>query len=180
MDVDTLVAQCIEAIAESQPRKAVRSVLDRALSGGQLARALGDPVGGLNLLYRSKDLTVLNVVWPPRMCLFPHDHRMWAAIGIYGGREDNSFFRRQGSGIVPSGGKSLAEGDVLLLGDDAIHSVENPVRAHTGAIHVYGGDFFAVPRSQWSSESQKEEPYDVEAVRHQFELAERQSETTTE
>lgn len=180
MDVDQLVAECVEAITEGEPRTAIRTVLDRALADGQLAGAVGTPLSGLNTLYRSSDLTVLNVVWPPRICLFPHDHRMWAAIGIYRGREDNAFFRRQGHGIIPSGGKTLTEGEVLLLGDDAIHSVENPVRAYTGAIHVYGGDFFAVPRSQWDAKSLEEEPYDLEAVRRQFELAERESRTTAE
>jgi predicted metal-dependent enzyme (double-stranded beta helix superfamily) len=180
MDVDQLVADCREAVTEVQPRTAVRTVLDRALADRQLADSLGPPVSGLNTLYRSTDLTVLNVVWPPRICLFPHDHRMWAAIGIYRGREDNAYFRRQGRGIISAGGKTLTEGDVLLLGDDAIHSVENPVNAYTGAIHVYGGDFFDVPRSQWDAESLEEEPYDIEAVRRQFELAERESKTNAE
>lgn len=180
MDADELVAQCIEAIGEGESRVAIREVLERALASEQLAGALGDPVSGLNTLYQSSDLTVLNVVWPPRICLFPHDHRMWAAIGIYRGREDNAFFRRQGSSIVASGGKALAEGDVLLLGDDTIHAVENPERAYTGAIHVYGGDFFAVSRSQWATESLEEEPYDVEAVRHRFDVAEAAFEATTD
>ena len=30
--------------------------------------------------------------------LYPHDHRMWAAIGIYAGQEDNAFYRRTGAG----------------------------------------------------------------------------------
>ena len=28
------------------------------------------------------------------MALNPHDHRMWAVIGMYGGQEDNAFYRR--------------------------------------------------------------------------------------
>ena len=43
---------------------------------------------------KDDELTVLHVVWAPRMTIYPHDHRMWAAIGIYAGQEDNSFFRR--------------------------------------------------------------------------------------
>ena len=46
-------------------------------------------------------LTVLNVVWAPGMVLPPHDHRMWAAIGIYAGQEDNEFFRRDGEASPP-------------------------------------------------------------------------------
>ena len=43
---------------------------------------------------------VLNVVWAPRMSIYPHDHRMWAVIGIYGGAEDNTLFRRGPQGLV--------------------------------------------------------------------------------
>jgi predicted metal-dependent enzyme (double-stranded beta helix superfamily) len=61
---------------------------------------------------------------------------------------------------------------VLLLGDDAIHGVDNPMRAYTGAIHVYGGDFFATPRSQWDADTLEEAPWDIEAVREAFAAAE--------
>jgi predicted metal-dependent enzyme (double-stranded beta helix superfamily) len=172
MDADELVAECLEAIVESDPRLAMRDVLDRALADGELGDTLGVPTAGLNPLYRAHDLTVLNVVWPPFVSLFPHDHRMWAAIGIYRGREDNAFYRRDGSRIVATGGKELSAGDVLLLGTDAVHAVHNPVREYTGAIHVYGGDFFDTPRSQWDSTTREEAPYDLDAVRRQFEEAE--------
>lgn len=174
VDTDDLVAQCLEAVAEHDPRLATRAVLERALAGGQLADALSNPAGGLNVLYNAPNLTVLDVVWPPLISLFPHNHRMWAAIGIYGGREANTFYRRQGSAIVASGGKELAEGEVVLLGDDAIHAVYNPARAYTGAIHVYGGDFINTPRSQWDAETLTEEPYDLEVVRREFQRAEAQ------
>ena len=178
MDPDELVAQCVDAITETEPRLAIRSVLERALSDRQLADTLGAPHAGLNILQNTAELTVLNVVWPPLVSLFPHEHRMWAAIGIYGGREDNAFYRREGSTVVASGGKELYEGDVLLLGDDAIHSVHNPAGVHTGAIHVYGGDFFATPRSQWNAETLVEEPYDLADVQREFERAEQQFKAT--
>ena len=167
-----LVAACLEAIAEPDPRGAVREVLERATANSKLADALGTPAAGLNVLYNSSDLTVLNVVWPPLISLFPHDHRMWAAIGLYGGREDNAFYRRRGETIVRSGGKELLEGDVQLLGDDVIHAVHNPARSYTGAIHVYGGDFIATPRRQWDAETLEEQPYDLDAVRREFDRAE--------
>jgi predicted metal-dependent enzyme (double-stranded beta helix superfamily) len=172
VDVDELTEQCVQAGAEADARLAVRDVLRRAVSEPSALRAtLGDPAPGLNMLHRSPELTIINVVWPPKISLFPHDHRMWAAIAIYGGREDNSFYRREGSRIVGSGGKSLQEGDVLLLGDDAVHSVDNPALAYTGAIHVYGGDFVEQPRSQWDRATLEEQPYDMEAVTREFERA---------
>ena len=169
IDLGELIEQCKGAMADPDPRLAIRDVLHRVVARpAELAEALGDPAPGLGILYRASDLTVLKVVWPPHMSLFPHDHRMWAAIAICGGQEDNAFYRRQGTTLAPSGGKELREGEVLLLGDDAVHSVSNPARAYTGAIHVYGGDFVAQPRSQWDPTTLQEEPFDLEAVEREF------------
>jgi predicted metal-dependent enzyme (double-stranded beta helix superfamily) len=175
---DELVARCVDAIAEQDPLGAVRQVLEQAVAGRRLASAFAEPTAGLNVLYNAPDLTILNVVWPPLFSLYPHDHRMWAAIGIYSGREDNAFYRRRDETIVNSGGKELLEGDVQLLGDEVIHAVHNPTRSHTGAIHVYGGDFIAKPRSQWNAETLNEQPYDLEAVRREFEMAENRFKAT--
>lgn len=173
IDSQELVAELVAATKESDPRLAVRDVLTRSVrSGRALSERLGPPTPGLMTLHHADDLTILNVVWPPKVSLFPHDHRMWAAIGIYGGQEDNAFYRRDREGIVAAGGKELHEGDVLLLGDDAIHAVHNPAGSYTGAIHVYGGDFFATPRSQWDRDTLTEEPWDIEEVRREFARAE--------
>jgi hypothetical protein len=44
-----------------------------------------------------------------------------------------------------------------------------PLRRITEAIHVYGGDFVAKPRSQWDAETLEEQPYDLSTVRREFE-----------
>jgi predicted metal-dependent enzyme (double-stranded beta helix superfamily) len=107
------------------------------------------------------------------MSFGPHDHRMWAAIGIYSGGEDNSFFRRDGDTLTPSGGKRLEPRDVALLGGDTIHAVTNPTAEFAGAIHVYGGDLFATDRSEWRGDPYREQPYDSEYVLRYFEEANR-------
>jgi predicted metal-dependent enzyme (double-stranded beta helix superfamily) len=171
-DLDQFIAECRGAVAEDEPRRATREVLERALDRpGEVADALLPAEGGITLLHQAPDLTVINVVWAPGMRIFPHDHQMWAAIGIYTGREDNEFFRRAAPGapaLVESGGKVITEGDVLVLGGDAIHAVTNPLGRLTGAIHVYGGDFVNEPRSQWEAGPAEERPYDMELARQQF------------
>jgi predicted metal-dependent enzyme (double-stranded beta helix superfamily) len=168
-DVDALIADLQGAVAEAEPRLAVRDVLDRALTeAGAMADAFAPTEGGITFLHQAPDLTVLNVVWAPGMVLYPHDHRMWAAIGIYTGQEDNTFFRRDGQGLVESGGKRLEVTDVAVLGDDTIHQVANPKRTLTGAIHVYGGDFVHQPRSQWGPGEPVERPYDINEAHRQF------------
>ncbi|HLX88761.1 MAG TPA: hypothetical protein VKR22_09960 [Acidimicrobiales bacterium] len=177
-DVDNFVSDCAAALSESGSRRAVREVLSRAMAEpSSVACSLDHTRAGLNILYRSPELTVLNVVWAPQMSLLPHDHRMWAAIGIYAGQEDNSFYRRQAEGLTISGGKELRTGEVILLGDDTIHAVSNPNRQHTGAIHIYGGDFVATPRSQWDPETFEEQPYDLDGILKQFAAANSRAES---
>lgn len=171
-DLDTFVADCITANHDAEPRGAVKEVLSRAVHDQRgVAAALPATRAEIEKLHVSPELTIIKVVWAPGMDIRPHDHRMWAAIGIYGGQEDNAFYRRTPDGIVPSGGKRLVERDVALLGDDTIHAVTNPRRAHTGAIHIYGGDFFTVPRSEFDPETLEESPYDVERTLAHFEAA---------
>lgn len=168
-DVDELVAGCRAALDEDQAALAVRDVLRRTLARpAEVGDVLRPSLGGITLLHRSPDLTVLDAVWAPGMTLFPHDHRMWAVIGIYAGQEDNGFYRREGTGLTPSGGKSIAEGDVLVLGDDVIHSVTNPLGRLTAAIHVYGGDFVEQERSTWGPGPVVERPYDMAVVEQEF------------
>ena len=165
---DTLVADCLAAVADANPRGAIKATLERATRDVSLVRELQRDGAGLNVLHNSDTLTVINVVWPPRFTLFPHDHRMWAAIGIYSGIEDNAFYRRNQATIVPSGGKQLLEGSVVQLGDDVIHSVHNPAAAHTGGIHVYGGDFLNAARSQWDPDTLEERPWTIDDAQRAF------------
>ena len=135
--------------------------------------AVGEPAeSGLIPIHQSDDLTILNVIWKPGAIIRPHDHRMWAVIGVYTGREDNIFWRRirddrQGR-IEAAGAGTLAAGDVIPLGPDIVHSVINPTARLTGAIHVYGGHFFEAERSEWDPETLVEGPYDMSKTRAMF------------
>jgi predicted metal-dependent enzyme (double-stranded beta helix superfamily) len=96
---------------------------------------------------------------------------MWAVIGMYGGQEDNAFFRRAPGGLERAGSRELPAGEVLVLGDDAIHSVANSRKDFAVALHVYGGDFFSVERSEWDLETQEERPRDLERTGRLFDEA---------
>jgi predicted metal-dependent enzyme (double-stranded beta helix superfamily) len=176
-DTDEFIMECQQALKETEPRRAVREVVTRAVAdSSSVANALEHHHAGITLLHNTDELTVLNVVWGPGMNLPAHDHRMWATIGIYAGQENNGFFRRAGNTIIDSGGKELRESDVVLLGGDAIHSVTNPLRSYTGAIHVYGGNFVTKPRSQWDPETKLEQPYDYDSILKVFEASNAQQE----
>ena len=176
-DRDQFIADCRAAFAADPSHKAVREVVARAVSDpAAVLKGLGAPTkGGLQKIYHSPELTILNVIWPPYMTILPHNHRMWAVIGVYTGREDNIFWRRlpqdSASRVEAAGAKALCEKDAEPLGRDIIHSVTNPIPRLSGAIHVYGGDFFGAARSEWEPETLTERVYDVEKNMRLFEEA---------
>lgn len=161
MNTEDLVEACRRARGESQPLLAVKEVLDRAVRDGVSDLKETDELT-LEVLACDPDLTVVQVVVPasPRWTL-PHDHTMWAAIGVCEGREDNEFFRRAAPALESSGGRSVEAGQVLVLGDDVIHRIRNPLGRPLRALHVYGGDFPAARRSMWTEPGWREEPYDA-------------------
>ena len=173
-DLDGFIAECRAARMADRSSKAVCEVVKRAVSNpAAVLKSLGEPASAnIRELYRSPDLSILNVVWAPRMMVMPHNHRMWAVIGVYGGREDNIFWRRiaeAGDGqLEAAGARSLAAKDAQPLGEDIIHSVANPTANFTAAIHVYGGDFFVTHRSEWDPETLSEQPSDGERARQLF------------
>lgn len=172
LDSEEIVSRFRTAIGEHTPQLAARDVLEELIASGALDKALPVPeIGGITNLHNSADLTVLRVVWTPGMKLNPHNHNMWAVIGMYGGTEDNAFYRRSENGLIESGGKEVHEGDVLVLGDDVIHAVANTRQNFAAAIHVYGGDFFNGDRSEWDFETFTERPRDVGGTMRLFEEA---------
>jgi hypothetical protein len=144
-DRERFVEDCQASLGTGDPQAAVRETLARALADPRdVLGALGEPKeAGFDVLLRSDRLTIFAAKWAPRMSIPPHNHRMWALIGIYAGREDNIFWKR--STHAP-GGRGLAAGG-----------------------HLYGGDFFATERSQWNAETLAEEPSNGDVVRAMFE-----------
>ena len=170
MDVERFVEDCIAASTEADPQPAVLDVLARAVRDpAAVLAAVGEPVeAGMRVLHRSKTLTIFCATWTPRMNLMPHNHLMWANIGIYSGREDNMLWRKASKGIEAFDAKALFRGDAVALPADVINSVTNPLVRFTGGIHIYGGDFFATPRRQWNPETLAEEPSDGAVIRAMF------------
>ena len=176
-ETEQFVADCRTAFAGDSTHKAIREVVARAMSEpSAVLKALGEPKRAESQkLFHSDSLTILNVIWAPGMMVMPHDHRMWAVIGIYSGREDNIFWRRipgASNRIEAAGAQALCERDAVAFGSDVIHSVINPIDRLTGAIHIYGGgDFIAAERSEWDSMTLDEHRLDRVRRQREFEEA---------
>ena len=178
-DRDRFIAECEAAATADGGQRAIRELIARAVSdpAGVIAQ-LGEPKrAGIEVIHRSPAVTILNLVWGPHMTVMPHNHHMWAVFGIYGGREDNIFWRTLPADarwpIEAAGASSLMPGDSCPLGKDVIHSITNPLGKLTSALHVYGGDFLKQARSEWHEETLIESPYDAAKARGLFEESNR-------
>lgn len=175
-DKDQFVAECLTAVrTEARPSIAVKQIVERVVSNpAAIEREVRDRTVSpmMTIWHRSDELTVLHIVWPPEVELLAHDHNMWASIGIYGGREDNQFFRRAENGrIEPHNGKTITTHDAITLGPDVVHSVTNPTRDWTAALHVYGGEFFTTPRTMWNKDTFEPMNFDAEFTKQVLESA---------
>lgn len=116
-DLDRFKGECCAVATGSAAQQAIREIVARAVEApGAVLKTLGEPRRAeVQTLHRSAVLTILNVIWGPRMTVMPHNHNMWAIIAIYTGREDNILWRRvpdDASGrIEAAGAKSLSRGD---------------------------------------------------------------------
>ncbi len=165
-DLDGFVEDCRRLARGPHAPKQVLDLMREALADPEAIRqavpALAPKVGVLDApLFRSAELTVLNASLRPRVLSIPHDHRMWAVIGIYDGEEDNTFFRRAERGLEEANRRKVVAGEAILLGADVVHAIENPLDRPTLGLHVYGGDLLGAERSMWSPHTGEEHPYDV-------------------
>ena len=166
-DLDGFIEDCLRLSRGEHAPKRVLERMREALADPEAIKQAVAPldakVGVLDApLYRSGELTVLNVTLRPGVLSIPHDHRMWAVIGIYGGEEANTFFRRGEKGLEESNHRTCVAGDAILLGADVVHAIENPRAEPTLGLHVYGGDLLGAERSMWDPHSGEERPYEVQ------------------
>ena len=165
-DRNRFISDCRKAAEEGV--NAVREIVKETVSdwkhGGSADEELTRP--GITTLYRSSGLTIIHYAWPPFASLLPHNHNMFAVIGVYSGREENIFWQKTAAAIKAAGAESLGPGDVTVLGKDVIHSVFNPIDKTAGALHVYGGDIFTpeTPRSEWDHETLTERPWNGDGI----------------
>jgi len=168
-NVNNFVRAC-----QGQPPRVIKELLEDALrdphSIQEALAAIGEgrnvsegSMGDL-VIYRSPDLTILKAAVPAKFKSPPHNHLMWAVIGVYDGQENNYFYRRSSDSLEAVGGKQLKPPDVLVLGEDAIHAIENPLERTSFAIHVYGGDLPGAPRRMWNPVTLQEEPFEYQAM----------------
>jgi hypothetical protein len=80
--LDQFISDCRDALAADQSHRFVREVVARAVSDpAGVLKGLGEPKRAeIQTLYHSTDLTILNVIWAPKMTIMP---RRSPYVGLY-------------------------------------------------------------------------------------------------
>src|SRR5437879_13374121 len=78
-DLDRFKADCSAAASGRAGQQAIREIVARAVEDPRSVRkALGEPSrADVQTLHRSSDLTILNVIWGPRMYGMPSNPESW-------------------------------------------------------------------------------------------------------
>jgi predicted metal-dependent enzyme (double-stranded beta helix superfamily) len=155
------------ASVATDPIAAVQQVVATAIAdGSSIDSVLGTERKADNdSLFSSEDLTVQRIIWVPGLPSVPHEHRMWAVVGVYAGEELNRIYERSPGGLKEVGNRAIAEREVFVLDADAIHSVENCGDVWTAALHVYGGDIVNGERNAWGPDGREVPFTEVDSAR---------------
>jgi predicted metal-dependent enzyme (double-stranded beta helix superfamily) len=165
-DLDRFIETCRGVAHEPHGPKQVLELMREAIADPAALKAAVPPLPeGKNVLtaplFRSPEMTVLNAALQPGLVSIPHDHHMWAVIGIYDGEEANTFYRRAEGRLEVANTRTIHAGEAILLGADVIHAIENPLGRPTLGLHVYGGDLLGAARAMWDPATGEERVYDV-------------------
>ena len=101
--------------------------------------------------------SIVSFVWGPGQSTPIHDHRVWGAIGMLRGAEENQRYRldERGQPVVSGVAERLSPGEVEKVSsrDGDIHRVSNALADSVSiSIHVYGGNIGGVRRVVYTPE----------------------------
>ena len=168
-DFQSFIDACETAAAQPDAQVKVRTIIEEWLHHpDEIATVLKDygDVSSLDTMvfHSSERLTLIHVTLDPLFIAGPHNHGMWAVVGVYGGREDNTFYKVDDGRLSVATHKSVNAPETLTLGKNIIHAIRNPLDVQLKAIHAYGGDLMRAERSTWDPTTSVETPYDWKKI----------------
>lgn len=159
-----LIDRCRQAVEFPEAQNRIEAIVFEAVSDPDIVDAIARRTRFSSLedlaIHRSEQLTLLAGSLPPGFGAAPHNHNLWSVVGVGAGQEDNTFFEREGDGLRQTTVMSVVAPGVLANPPDVIHSIRNPLDTVLVALHAYGGDLFAVARSNWDPQTHQEMPFD--------------------
>jgi len=161
---EKLIDRCRQVIDLPDAQSRIEAIVLQAVSDPDIVDAISRRTKFADLedlaIHRSKKLTLLAGALPAGFGAAPHNHNLWSVVGVGAGQEDNTFFERDGDGLRQTAVVSVPAPGVIANSADVIHSIRNPLDTALVALHAYGGDLFAVARSNWDPQTHEEIPFD--------------------
>ena len=153
-DLETFIAELRTAARQSDAEKRLRRLMTEAFRDvGAVRAAMSGFSGEQEVLFEDDSVSIWYCGFDPRKHVPPHDHQTTATIGVYAGKENNHFYTSGAGGLEHRGTRTVAPGEVIAIGPDAIHSVETAEDEFSCAIHVYLGPLTRIERSLFDWES---------------------------
>ena len=121
--------------------------------------------GGIGqwLVFRAADrsLSLFSLVVPPGSMTPVHDHLAWGLVGLYGGNQDEEFYRPREGGLDVLRRRPLARGDfyALLPPQNDIHRVRTTSDVTSVSIHLLANDTGCVARHTFDEQTGEARPF---------------------
>jgi predicted metal-dependent enzyme (double-stranded beta helix superfamily) len=153
---DTFVSACRQCVGQGGDAIAIQAIVRDGLRSQSSEPSSWDRE---ELLYRSPELTIVNLTLPGLGRSPIHDHGMWAVIGISTGCEVERFYEMRGGRPEEVERIQVQAGDAICLAKHVIHATENPGEQAARGLHVYGGDLVTAARRMWNPRTGTELPF---------------------
>lgn len=115
------------------------------------------------LIFRAADrsLSLFSLVVPAGAMTPVHDHLAWGLVGVYGGKQDEEFYRPGGGGLELLRRRPLDPGDfyTLLPPRDDIHRVRTTSQETSVSIHLLANDTGCVWRHTYDERTGEASPF---------------------
>jgi len=146
--LEELVGQVRQAATVEEHSSAIRMLLQSSQSRkDEYADAIAAMDEDEVMLLEDNTCSIWTCRYHAGVVLAPHEHCMRVHIAVYRGAEVEVHYKREPDRLHHSGNSTVKAGDVVQLGQDAVHAVTADGDGQSHAIHVYEGPLTQIKRS---------------------------------
>lgn len=127
---------------------------------------MGDDIAQWLLYREGERLALFTLVLPPGAATPVHDHLAWGLVGLHGGRQRETFYRRvddadDGTELTTIREEEMARGDYyrLVPPENDIHAVETVSDEPSVSVHLLGADVGCIERHAYDTAEDAVDPF---------------------
>jgi predicted metal-dependent enzyme (double-stranded beta helix superfamily) len=143
-------------VGTPRAESAIRSQLEQTVADpGPLLAATENLPEDEIMYFEDEHLSIWHCRFQPDFLMPPHEHKLKVFIAGYSGVERSILYQRTDQGLVEKGTVDARAGEVIELGQNAIHAVRAAEGVPSYAIHVYLGPLMQLKRDLYDWDSGK-------------------------